>query len=270
MKARTFGPVNGFIQQTFYAPSSPPEVDKPDGPHGMPQPQESLGARPKTAASNNLPASGPQSLQHGLAMSSRSQSTVGAVNQPQDVINGLDHRPQATHSHYRHNSKAQGHYQHSRNTSYVNSPATSPLSPQNGGSHSASGVGAPEFSSLTIIHHGTSNRRPVESPASTPLAVSNHSSTSTLVGDREQGDGSTIMNTQKKLEQGNSGRGRRGHSHHRSQSKQQYMQEPTTVGEYALQHLFEAVSNSRCHLIILGLHIDSLYVKLIIKSINAF
>ena len=176
-------------------------------------------------------------------MSSRSQPTVGGVNQPQDLINGLDHRPQAAHGHYRHNSKAQGHYQHSRNTSYVNSPATSPLSPQVGGSYSANGAGAPEYSSLTIIHHGTSNRRPTESATSTVIAVSNHSSTSTLVGDREQGDGSAITNTQRRVDSGSSGRVRRGHSHHRSQSKQQFMQEPTTVGEYALQHLFEAVGN---------------------------
>ena len=235
--------MNGFIQQTIYAPSSSPEADKPDGPHGILQPQDPLATRAKTTASNNLPASGSQSLQHGLAMSSRSQSTIGAVNQPQDHINGLDHRPQAAHSHYRHNSKAQGHYQHSRNTSYVNSPATSPLSPQNGGSYSANGVNTPEFSSLTIIHHGTSNRRPAESSASTAIAVSNHSSTSTLVADREQADGSAMMNTQRKADQGNNNRGRRGHSHHRSQSKQQFMQEPTTVGEYALQHLFEAVGN---------------------------
>lgn len=171
---------------------------------------------------------------------------MGGVNQPQDLINGLDHRPQASHGHYRHNSKAQGHYQHSRNTSYVNSPATSPLSPQNGGSYSANGAGAPEYSSLTIIHHGASNRRPTESSTSTVIAVSSHSSTSTLVGDREQGDGSATANSQRRADPGNSGRGRRGHSHHRSQSKQQFLQEPTTVGEYALQHLFEAVGNSQC------------------------
>lgn len=257
--------MNGFIQQTFYAPSSPPEVEKPDGSHGILQPQDPLGPRAKTTASNNLPASGPQSLQHGLAMSSRSQSTVGAVNPPQDIINGLDHRPQAAHSHYRHNSKVQGHYQHSRNTSYVNSPATSPLSPQNGGSYSANGVSAPEFSSLTVVHHGTSNRRPIESSTSTLVSVSNYSSTSTLIGDREQGDGSTAMSTQKKLDQGNSSKSRRGHGHHRSQSKQQFMQEPTTVGEYALQHLFDAVGNPRCSLTVLGSQVNSLYVKPIIR-----
>ena len=260
--------MNGFIQQTFHAPSSPPEADKPDGPNGILQPQDSLGTRAKAIASNNPPAAGLQSLQHGSAMSSRSQAIVGAVGPPQDLSNGLEHRPQAAQSHYRHNSKAQGHYQHSRNTSYVNSPATSPLSPQNGGSYSANGVGAPEISSLTIVHHGTSNRRPIESPASTLIASSSHSSTSTLIADREQGDGGATMNTQKKLDQGNSGKGRRGHSHHRSQSKQQFMQEPTTVGEYALQHLFEAVGNPRCPLTTFGLQVGSLYVKLIIKSIN--
>lgn len=236
--------MNGFIHQTFYAPSSPPETDKTDGPHVVLQPQDPLplGSRTKTAASTNLPAPGLHSLQHGLAMSSRSQPTVGAINSPQDLSSGLDHRPQAAHNHYRQGSKAPGHYQHSRNTSYVNSPATSPLSPQNSGSYSVSTVSAPEFSSLTIVHHGTPSRRPIDSNSSTLVGTSNTSSISSIGGDREQGDGSTMMITQKKVDQGPSVKGRRGHSHHRSQSKQQFMQEPTTVGEYALQHLFEAVS----------------------------
>lgn len=233
--------MNGFIQQTFYAPSSPPETDKSDGPHVILQPQDPLplGSRTKTtAASTNLPAPALHLLQHGLAMSSRSQSLVGA---PQDISSGLDHRPQAAHNHYRQGYKAPGHYQHSRNTSYVNSPATSPLSPQNGGSYSVSTVSAPEFSSLTIVHHGTPSRRPIDSNSSAQVGTSNNSSISTIGGDREQGDGSAMMITQKKADQGHNVKGRRGHGHHRSQSKQQFMQEPTTVGEYALQHLFEAV-----------------------------
>ena len=235
--------MNGFIQQTFYPPSPSPETDKADGPHGTQPPQDSLSSRAKTTALNNLPATGVQSLQHGLAASSRSQSTVGVVNLPQDLINGPDHRHQPVHSHFRHNSKAQGHFQHSRNTSFVNSPATSPLSPQNGVSYSANAVGPPEFSSLTVLHHGTSNRRPMDSPSSTPAGTSNNSSMSTLGGDRDPGDGSVTTNPHRKVDQAHGVKSRRGYSHHRSQSKQQFMQEPTTVGEYALQHLFDAVSN---------------------------
>lgn len=235
--------MNGFIQQTFYAPSSPPENEKSDGPHGTPQPQDLLGSRAKTAILNNQPAPGVHSLHNGWAMSLRSQSTVGAVSPPQDTSGGLDHRPQAAPSHFRHNSKAQGHFQHSRNTSYVNSPATSPLSPQNGISYSNNTANTPEFSSLTIVHHGTSNRRFIDPSSSTLVGISNNSSTSTLGGDREGGDANTMLTSQKKIDHGNNVKNRREHAHHRSQSKQQFMQEPTTVGEYALNHLCEAVSS---------------------------
>jgi hypothetical protein len=243
VKGRPFGPVNDFIQHTFYAPSSPPEVNKPDGPHGIPQHQDSLGSWTKVTASTNLAAPALQGLQHGSALPSRSQSTVGAVNSPSDSNGGLDQRPQAAHTHYRQNSKAQGIYQHSRNTSYVNSPATSPLGPQSVGSHSVNTVTSPEFSSLTIVNRGTPNRRPTDSLSSTLIGSPTNSSTSTLGGDREQGDGSATMLAQKKLDRGLSVKGRRGHGHHRSHSKQQLLQEPTTVGEYALQHLFDAVGN---------------------------
>lgn len=236
--------MNDFIQHTFYAPSSPPEADKTDGPHGIPQHQDPLGSWIKVATSNNLAAPALQGLQHGSALLSRSQPTVGAVNSPMDLNSGLDQRPQAAHTHYRQTSKAQAIYQHSRNTSYVNSPATSPLSPQVVGSHSVNAVTSPEFSSLTIVNHGTPNRRPTDSLSSTLIGSPTNSSTSTLGGDREQGDGSATMLTQKKLDRGPSVKGRRGHGHHRSQSKQQFLQEPTTVGEYALQHLFDAASNS--------------------------
>jgi hypothetical protein len=83
----------------------------------------------------------------------------------------------------------------------------------------------------------------MDSPSSTLIGSPNNSSTSTLGGDRDQGDGSATTYTQKKVESGQSVKGRRGHVHHRSQSRQQFMQEPTTVGEYALQHLFEAAGN---------------------------
>lgn len=49
---------------------------------------------------------------------------------------------------------------------------------------------------------------------------------------------------QKRVDRAQSAKGRRGHGHHRSQSKQQHLQEQKTVCEYALHHLFNSVSSS--------------------------
>lgn len=133
-------------------------------------------------------------------------------------------------------------YQHSRNTSYVNSPATSPLSPQPNGSGLVNVGPTPEFSSLTMIHRGTPERRPSDSPSVTSNSSTNMSSASTLAGDRDVGDTSNTMFGQKRLDRTHSAKGRRGHGHHRSQSKQS-IQEQKTVGEYALHHLFNSVSS---------------------------
>lgn len=180
-----------------------------------------------------------QTQQNGIALSSRLPSTTGVVRSPAGVSSGLERRPSATHAHYRQTSRAQPIYQHSRNTSYVNSPATSPLSPQLNGPGSLNVGPTPEFSSLTMIHRGTPERRPSDSPSVT----SNRSSTSTLVGDQDAGDTSNTVLGQKRVDRTHSAKGRRGHGHHRSKSKQS-IQEQKTVGEYALHHLFHLVSSS--------------------------
>lgn len=90
-----------------------------------------------------------------------------------------------------------------------------------------------------MIHRGAPERRPSDSPSVT----SNRSSTTTLVGDRDAGDTSNTMLGPKRVDRAHSAKGRRGHGHHRSQSKQS-VQEQKTVGEYALHHLFNKVSTS--------------------------
>ena len=237
--------MNGFVQQTFYSPSSPPEADRLDTSQGNISSWDSSGSRGRVPASNNLVMLNSPLPQNGIALASRSQSTAAVARSPSELKSSLERRPSATQTHYRQTSRTQGLYQHSRNTSYVNSPATSPLSPQL--NEPASLVAAattvtPEYQSLTSIHHRALERRPSDSPSNTVFGSVNSSSTSTLVGDRETGDAGGTMLVQKKIDRTHSVRSRRGHSHHRSQSKhQQQSQEQKTVGEYALHHLFNSV-----------------------------
>ena len=230
---------NGFNQQsTFYLPSSPQDTDNNDEFRGGPHVRDHSSKPP------NLVAHSAQIQQNGFAVSSRSQSTAGLARSPSGLNNsGLERRPSATHTHYRQTSRAHAIYQHSRNTSYVNSPATSPLSPQLNSSGSLNVVPTHDVSSLTMVHHGTLERRPSDSPSSIAIGSINLSSASTAVGDQDAGDSSNAMLGQKRVDRAQSAKGRRGHGYHRSQSKQQHLQEQKTVCEYALHHLFNSVSS---------------------------
>lgn len=237
---------NNLPSQTFYTSSFTPDTDNVDGSPTSTYAHEPTGTRGRVAGPTNFIAPEGQVQQNGFAASSRSHSRAGAARSPTDLNSETESHSTAVHSHFRQASKAQGLYQHSRNTSYVNSPATSPLSPQANGSISVNAAAMTEFSSLTMIHHGAAERRHVDSPSSTLNGSSHNSSTTTLGGDREAGDGNSPMIAQKKTDRTHSVKGRRGHAHHRSQSKQPYSQEQKTVGEYALHHLFNSVSTSLC------------------------
>ena len=180
-------------------------------------------------------------------LSSRSQQTAAVARSPSSLNGGLERRLSATQAHYRQTSRAQAIYQHSRNTSYVNSPATSPLSPQLNGSGSLA-VGTPvELASLTTTHRGTLERRPSDVSSSTVYGPSNTSSSSlatTVGGDRDAGDNNSTMLGQRRIDRAHSVKGRRGHGHHHPQSKQQNSHEQKTVAEYALHHLFNSVRSS--------------------------
>lgn len=93
-----------------------------------------------------------------------------------------------------------------------------------------------------MIHRGTPERRPSDSPSVTSNGSTNMSSAAIIVGDRDAGDSSNTMLGQKRVDRTHSAKSRRGHGHHRSQSKQS-IQEQKTVGEYALHHLFQSVSS---------------------------
>ena len=169
--------------------------------------------------------------------SPRSQSSVGAVRSPAVPNAALERRPSASQGHHRQASKAHG-YQQSRNAIFLASPTTSPLSPDTPGS-AVSNIGIPDLSSLSTLRRGASLRHPSDSPGSIMDGSNHMSPNSTLVEEHEIGQANHSTSTQKRTDRTQSSKARRGHSHHRSQSKPQ--QEQRSVGEYALHHLFQRV-----------------------------
>lgn len=238
---RPYASTNAFSQQsTFYLQSSPQESGSVDESRGAPLLRDHSG---KPAS---LVTSGAQ-VPHNGVVSSRSQSTTGAARSPAGLNSGLERRPSGTHAHYRQTSRAHAIYQHSRNASYVNSPATSPLSPQLIGSASLNLGPTPELSSLTAVHPSNPERRPSDSSSATANISMSSSSTLVFRGDPDPGDSNNTMLGPKRVDRAQSAKGRRGHSHRHSQSKQQHLQEQKTVCEYALHHLFNSVSFSAFH-----------------------
>ncbi|KAI9736430.1 MAG: Cell morphogenesis protein PAG1 [Claussenomyces sp. TS43310] len=134
------------------------------------------------------------------------------------------------YGHHRQTSIVNG-VQHSRNGS-AGSTNSSPLSPQ---VITAVGSPGPNPSAMAPSEY--------DSPQATLMSRSGSSSYSnacTLVPDRSTiaAESSATPLSQKKLERGYSGRSRREHMHHRSQSKHHPKEEIKTVGEYALHVLF--------------------------------
>ena len=118
--------------------------------------------------------------------------------------------------------------QHSRNTSYVNSPATSPLSEHaqviaglDGAIMSQDSITAAFSAHGVTAGNGAANG--FSSAALSPAALVDSNS------------------AQRKPERAASRSSRKGHVHHRSQSRHhQHPHELKTVGEYALHHLFNS------------------------------
>ncbi len=238
--ARLYVPSNGPNPPTYY--SSPPQSESNgfDVPRGVPQAQDRSTSRGRIPELFNMNTSTFQTPQAVQTHSPRSQSSAASARSPASLNNGgIERRTSVAHGHYRQGSKLQGPYQHSRNASFVNSPATSPLSPQVTGAAPVNPSLTPESSGLTMAYHGAPELRSIDSPSSTVNGSMHASSTSALVGDREVGDMTNVMLTQKRVDRTHSSRTRRDHSHQRSQSRQQ---EQKTVGEYALHHLFNSVS----------------------------
>jgi hypothetical protein len=142
----------------------------------------------------------------------------------------LERKPSGSYAHNRNTSIVHG-IQHSRNTSFVNSPATSPLSPQAIAAAGATLDGA-VMSQESIAEAFAANGI---HPGATPTNGHAGASGSTVTGN----DGSIPT---RKPERAPSARSsRRGHNQQRSQSRHpQNAHELKTVGEYALHHLFNS------------------------------
>lgn len=215
-KGRQNAPTNGYIQQsTIYLTSTPADTENMDAGDMSMSRGPILNLIPGVHTQQNVPNSAP-----------RSQLTTTSARSPAGLNGGLERRPSASHAHYRQTSRAQGMFHHSRNTSYVNSPTTSPLSPN----PSASGTGPT-----------AKDRRPIDLSSHKNNSSPNLSSTSstlTVIEDQDVTDASNGILGAKRADRSQSTKGRRGHGHHRSQSKQQ----TKTAGEYAFHNLFHSFS----------------------------
>jgi hypothetical protein len=146
----------------------------------------------------------------------------------------LERKPSGSYAHNRNTSIVHG-IQHSRNASFVNSPATSPLSPQAIAAAGATLDGS-VMSQESIVEAFAANGTHPAATATNGFNGFNGAPVGTAGN-----DGSV---PQRKPERAPSGRStRKGHNHHRSQSRHhagQHAHELKTVGEYALHHLFNS------------------------------
>ena len=239
------------------------------GIHSSPHLRDLPASRGRPPPLNNTPGLLSQPQASARAISPRSQPTNEEL--PTRPLPGsLERRPSATYGHHRQTSIVRGVTQHSRNPSLSSSSNLSHRSPQpvfNGSAQSS-------FSSDTPSLAGLSTESPspyfTTSPATTVNgSAPSYSSSSTRVGEREANEIPDNMLTQKRADRVQNGRTRKDHS--RSQSKHQNLPEQIGVGQYALHHLFNSVSQHPCFFrhIMTYLRI-SLSVKRIPRSTNAY
>ncbi|KAL8949490.1 MAG: hypothetical protein Q9222_004399 [Ikaeria aurantiellina] len=217
-KVRSHGTVNSQFPPQHYVSPTQSEGRSFDEMRNAPSlPRGRLPGPSNTSVVSPNQPSGP-------ILSPRSQSSAAAARSPVPHNMPLERRPSATQA-YPYLNRGHGVHQHARNTSFVNSPTTSPLSPQ----------GVPkDYSSMDNVYHGTPDLRPKDSP----LTTINGSSplTPTCTTDKDNKESAHAMFTQRRVDRVPNGRPRRA-SHHRTHSRQQ-QQEQKTVGEYALHPLF--------------------------------
>lgn len=149
---------------------------------------------------------------------------------PDRTLGTLERKPSGSYAHNRNTSIVHG-IQHSRNTSFVNSPATSPLSPQAIAAAGATLDGAVMSQESIAEAFAANGTHPGTVPAN------GHPGASGSVAGAIDGNV-----PQRKPERAPSARSsRRGHNQQRSQSRHpQNAHELKTVGEYALHHLFNS------------------------------
>jgi len=161
-------------------------------------------------------------------VASRSQTPAASSTSSPDrdrerdrTLGSLERKPSGAYAHNRNTSIVHG-IQHSRTTSFVNAPATSPLSPLVLASPAP--LNGPTMSPESLAEAAAANAPANTSPVAPPPADAS---------------------TPRRPERAPSARSaRRGHNHHRSQSRHPppppHAHELKTVGEYALHHLFNA------------------------------
>ncbi|KAL1593201.1 Cell morphogenesis protein PAG1 [Paraconiothyrium brasiliense] len=168
-------------------------------------------------------------------LSPRSQTPVltpSSNSSPDRDDRSLERKASLSYAHNRNTSIVHG-IQHSRNTSFVNSPATSPLSPQVIAAQGPSLDGT-VMSQETIAEAFAAQGGPAGGPpANTNGHGHAHAPTGSVATD--------VSVSHRRPERAQSARSRKGgHHHHRSQSRHQAQHELKTVGEYALHHLFNS------------------------------
>ena len=168
-------------------------------------------------------------------VASRSQTpavkATSSNSSPDRTLQALERKPSGSYAHNRNTSIVHG-IQHSRNTSFVNSPATSPLSPQIIAAAAGATIDGAVMSQETIAEAFAAN-------GMQPGASTGH----VYAGVGAQAASSDGSIPQRKPERAPSARSsRKGHNHHRSQSRHPppHPHELKTVGEYALHHLFNS------------------------------
>lgn len=202
--------------ETFAAAASSPLA------HHLPQLVNPSQVSPPSSSPSGAPTARGRALTtSGRTVSPHSQTPVVLVGSSNNSSpdRTVERKPSVSYGHHRKASIVHGvpHSSHSRNTSFVNSPATSPLSPYS--------------SILPTVPAGDGSLMPQDGMENISEAVT-----------ASAGDG--IAHTQetvpRKPERRTSGRSsHRGHHHNRSQSRHhQHGHEIRTMGEYAMHHLF--------------------------------
>ncbi|KAK3070800.1 Cell morphogenesis protein PAG1, partial [Teratosphaeriaceae sp. CCFEE 6253] len=170
----------------------------------LPAPREPLATRGRALSATSPQNASPRGI------------TPGSAPRPKQSLEV--ERKSSLYGHHRQTSIVHG-VQHSRNASLIASANTSPLSPHrpvaNGGAPESAANGLKKSPSMSTLHSNNVNGAAAQV---------------------NRGFEKGAM--QKRPERMHSGKVKRSHEHSRSQSKPYGQPELTTVGEYALHHLF--------------------------------
>ncbi|MCJ1472415.1 Cell morphogenesis protein PAG1 [Lambiella insularis] len=184
---------------------------------------------PANGASLALQTPGPLSSR---ALSPRIGNDEGPTRAGPMRSGGLERHPSNSYGHHRQTSIVHGMAQHSRNSSFANSPAMSHRSPQTANLYNG-------FASDNMVFESLCDDPPdfIPSASTSEFPTSTmHSQASTFLDDQDLLDEDVSMFTQRRIDRAPSAKARREHG--RSQPK--VHAEQISVGEYALQHLFNS------------------------------